>query len=215
MSGERFALDNDKEEFLKAWPGGYMENWDVYGVRAAVALEAVVAKCLAPFYSRAHDCLEIGCGLGFWTRQFLLPNFRSVTALDLLPQPPLQAPGFTYIEVPNKSYSCHGVADASIDFAWSFGVFCHLSLEANQEYLHGIFRCLRPGGRVALFYSNNDRRWPRIPEGEQKRPAHGHPFWCRNDFATTAQMFEQAGFVGMRDLMPELIDTMIYGEKPR
>ena len=34
----QFNNDNTKEQFVKQWPTGYCENWDVYGPKAANGL---------------------------------------------------------------------------------------------------------------------------------------------------------------------------------
>jgi hypothetical protein len=63
--------DNSKEVFLKTWNGGYRENWAVYGKASGKSEEEVVSRCLAPFYDSEKTCLEIGCGLAFWTDKYL------------------------------------------------------------------------------------------------------------------------------------------------
>lgn len=200
--------DNSKEVFLKTWPGGYRENWAVYGKASGKTEDEVVAKCLSPFYGKSKACLEVGCGVGFWTEGYLAKNFQQVIALDLLPTVKFHHRNITYIEVPDRDFSCYRVGDNTIDFCWSFGVFCHMSLEACEQYVNAIFRKLKPGGEVALYFSNSDRRpagGPFDPEVVQ---------WVKNDFATTEAMLKSAGFVDARDLMPDLFDTMIYGRKP-
>jgi SAM-dependent methyltransferase len=204
---KEYLTDNSKEVFLSTWPGGYTENWAVYGEMSGKSEEDVVAKCLSPFFSREKIVLEVGCGKGFWTEKYLAANFKKVIALDLLPSVNFKSSNIHYIEVPDRDFSCFGVEDESIDFCWSFGVFCHLSIEACQEYMEAIFRKLKPGGCVSLYFSNSERR-PKdcsfSPEVIQ---------WVKNDFATTETMMTIAGFKTIRDLMPDLKDTMVYGEK--
>ncbi len=209
--------DIAKEVFLKTWPGGYRENWEVYGKASGQKEEDVVRKCLAPFYNKEHVCLEIGCGLAFWTDQYLAPNFKQVLAIDILPvqdfgKVKLKHTNILYIEVPDRDFSCYGIEDNSVDFVWSFGVFCHLSLEANQQYLHGMYKKCKPGAKVALYYSNNDRR-PHYKKGEIPQVDPNQPMWCNNDLEISTQMMINAGFTDIKDLMPELFDTMIYGTK--
>ncbi len=210
MKKDEGSMNTSKKTFLKTWPGGYKENWDVYGAASGKTEEEVVSKCLSGFYSKTKDCLEVGCGVGFWTEKYLAKNFRTVTAIDLLPSVKFDAKNIKYIEVPDQDFSCFGVADSSIDFCWSFGVFCHLSLKACQEYLHSIFRTLRPGGEVALYFSNCERR----PGCYTQEITADVVPWVKNDYETTRQMLVNAGFEDTFDLMPDLFDTMIFGMKP-
>jgi cyclopropane fatty-acyl-phospholipid synthase-like methyltransferase len=133
-----------------------------------------------------------------------------VIALDLLPSVEFKGKNIRYIEVPDRDFSCYGVDENSVDFCWSFGVFCHLSIDACRKYVKSIFSKLVSNGEVALYFSNNDRR--PLPEN--------HPFmedevqWVKNNFSLTESMLKEAGFVDIKDLMPDLFDTMIYGRKP-
>lgn len=203
--------DPTKAAFLRTWPGGYRENWDVYGAASGISLDMVLNKCLRPYYNPDHVALEIGCGLGFWTRDYLAPYFRDVFALDLLPNIPGQPDNVHYQEVPDRDYSCYGIPDRSIDFTWSFGVFCHLPLSAVQTYLHSIFRVLKPGGKVALYFSNSDRRPGRCtPDNNSENDI----VWVDNNWNKTEQMLAQSGFTGIVDLIPELFDTIAGAQKP-
>jgi len=197
-----------KEAFLKTWPGGYRENWEVYGKASGVTEEAVVSKCLAPFYNPNHTVLEIGCGAGFWTEKYLAPNFKSVIALDLLPNPILAGNNIKYIEVPDRNYECFGVADNSANFVWSFGVFCHLTLDSIQKYLESAHRKLIPGGKAVFYFSNKDRR----PCKATTENLPSEIIWVENDFVTSKAMLNQAGFINVKDIMPELFDSMVYAE---
>lgn len=208
QENEKSLVDNSKSVFLKTWPGGYRENWNVYGKASGKREDDVVSQCLSPFYGIGKSALEIGCGVGFWTEKYLSPNFKNVTALDLLPSVGFKAKNVKYIEVPDRDFSCYGVADSSIDFCWSFGVFCHLSINACAEYVSSIYSKLKPGGEVSLFFSNNDRRQA---GGEFDKDIVQ---WVKNNFQTTEIMLASAGFIQIRDLMPSLFDTMIYGKKP-
>lgn len=203
-------VDASKEGFLATWPGGYRENWVVYGKMSGVSEEEIVSTCIAPFRNQAHTALEIGCGLGFWTDRHLAPYFREVVALDLLADPKLTSPNVRYIEVPDRDFSCFGVEDESIDFAWSFGVFCHLTLEAQQSYVEAVFRKLRPGGHAALYFANIERR----PGTASRENTELQVPWVENDWARTRAMLEAAGFIEIRDMVPHLPDTMAYGRKP-
>ena len=59
-----------------------------------------------------------------------------------------------YIENQNQQYNCNYIESNSLDFVFSFGVFCHLSLEANDKYLQDIIRVLKPNAKALLFYAD-------------------------------------------------------------
>ena len=203
-------VDASKEGFLTTWPGGYRENWTVYGKMSGVEENEIVNTCIAPFRNPQHVALEIGCGLAFWTDRHLAPFFREVIALDLISDPKIISKNVRYIEVPDRNFDCYGVEDSSIDFAWSFGVFCHMTLAAQALYVEAIFRKLRSGGQAALYFANIQRRpgTASIANTELQVP------WVENDWARTHAMLERAGFVEIRDMVPHLPDTMAYGRKP-
>lgn len=198
-----------KKAFLEAWPGGYGENWSVYGKLSGVSEDQLVSKTLSPFFNKEHVAMEIGCGIGFWVNKYLCPNFQSVVGLDLLPLVNSEHPNFRYIEVPDRNYDCFGVEDDSIDFCWSFGCFCHIPIDCIQKYLNSIFRKLKRGGSASLYFSNMERR----PGVCSVHNNEDQIIWVENDMETTIRMMESAGFTCVTDLMPELFDSMVHGKK--
>jgi SAM-dependent methyltransferase len=55
----------------------------------------------------------------------------------------------------NMQFDCKNIQDESIDFAFSFGVFCHLSASACESYLKDVFRVLKKGGTAIFMYSDD------------------------------------------------------------
>lgn len=202
-----------KQAFLKTWPGGYTEDWNVYGKVCNMTEEEVVGTILAPFYNPKHTVLEIGCGSGYWVKKYLSPNFNKVIALDYLPAPHIAGGNVTYFEVPDRNYDCFGVEDESIDFVWSFGVFCHLTLSATQKYLYSMFRKMKNGAQASLYFSNSDRR--PLPKNRYEREPTEEEVWCVfNNWETTKNMMEKAGFVDCKEYYPTMPDTIAYCKKP-
>ncbi len=125
-----FERDTEAAVFETVWPGGYVETFEGYvNIGCGQYVEKDIAQFLLAFFDKDQHCLEIGPGRGLWTTKYLIPNFRKVTCLDVVTQ---KFEGdCDYIRIPSKDFSCAGVEDDSIDFLFSFGVFCHLSAEAQ------------------------------------------------------------------------------------
>ena len=147
-------MDYSKSDFIKFWgEEGYLETWDGHKYNWSNQIKDLVLTQIGD--KKDKDVLEIGCGAGYWTK-FLCENSRKVYAIDLLPNSPLQMDNFTYIENGDKQFNCKNLNDNSIDFAFSFGVFCHLSLKACEEYLKDTLRVLKIGGTAIFMYSDNE-----------------------------------------------------------
>lgn len=141
----------DKNFFIKAWPGGYVEpgygigNYSVYNL------------CIKPFLSADKTALEIGPGGGTFTK-FMFP-FKNLYLLDVVPKSSRipDNENISYIELKNQDYYCTGVKDNCIDFAFSYGVFCHLNNEALKTYVHSINRVLKHEGDFVFMLSNFEK----------------------------------------------------------
>lgn len=146
--------DFTKEFFQRTWgEDGYYEYFS-YGV----GIDKVCEICLYPFMNIQHTALEIGCGGGVFTKK-MVGFFKGVTAVDVIKQPPmldefLFHTRLKYIELPDQSFDLPGIPDNSIDFAFAYNVFCHLSNDAIKEYLRAVNRVLKPGGNFVFMLSD-------------------------------------------------------------
>lgn len=144
--------DYTKDFFIQSWgPSGYYENFS-YGV----GIETVCKVCLYPFVDSTVRVLEIGSGGGVFTER-IWSKAGSLTCIDVIPMPDHFMPSVKYIELVNQDYNCTGVPDHSIDFAFSYNVFCHLSNTAIKEYLQSVQRVLVPGGDFIFMLSSYGR----------------------------------------------------------
>ncbi len=162
--------------------------------------------------------LEIGCGAGFWLRKHLLPSFGQVHAVDVIPEEWVWIPKkedrsrLHYHEAGERDYQAAYVLDESIDFVWSFGCFCHLSLESINWYLHTCWRVMKPGAVASLYFSCTTKR--PVP------PLIGHVDpntvvgWTENDLPTTLAMLRSAGFTDITEVLEHGKDTMLIVRKP-
>lgn len=113
-------------------------------------------RFLEPYFDPAQTVLEIGSGGGRWT-QYLARAARLVVV-------EYNAEAFAYLferfpsarltAYQTSGFEMHGIADASIDFVFTFDVFVHLEPEGIGAYLHEIERVLRPGGVAVVHYGD-------------------------------------------------------------
>lgn len=142
-----------KTDFLNFWgDNGYIETWDGHKYNWSKEIKDLILNQLGD--KKDKNVLEIGCGAGYWTK-FLCEHSNNVIAIDLIPNSPFQLDNFTYIENKNMQFDCKNIQDESIDFAFSFGVFCHLSASACESYLKDVFRVLTKGGTAIFMYSDD------------------------------------------------------------
>lgn len=206
---------HSKSDFLRFWgENGYTENFDGY---TRHSLDSYLTL-LKSYYNKSQDCLEIGCGSGYWTTNHLAPNFRTVTAIDLLPMGNRQFPkNVKYIELEDRDYNCTGIQDETIDFVFSFGVLCHLPNSALRSYAASIYRKLRPGGRGLLMFADFKRHFTysttHFPNEEniirdkslqdkhrERTDFHGW-YYCDRD--TLDNIFKESLFSKVNDVTPD------------
>jgi cyclopropane fatty-acyl-phospholipid synthase-like methyltransferase len=141
-----------KKDFLKFWgDNGYIETWDGHGYNWSKEIQDLVLNQIGQ--DKDKIVLEIGCGGGYWTK-FLSENSLKVLAIDLIPKPLFEAENMVYFENKNNQFDCKSIEDESVDFVFSFGVFCHLSKNACENYLIDILRVLKKGGKAILMYAD-------------------------------------------------------------
>lgn len=189
-----------KEEFVNQWPGGYTECW---GGGYTPDLPSQLGAVIEQHSSRDGTCLEIGCGSGISTARILLPRFKRVIALDYLPAIQVKAPNLEYRELSSMDFTCGGLPDNSVDFVYSFGVFCHVHQQNVFTYLHHIHRVLKPGCKAMLMFANNTRY--------ADAPYCGWVFY--SDVETVRGMILKAGFVEFLDSLPNCRDTIAIATK--
>lgn len=111
-----------------------------------------------PFLGACDVILEIGPGAGRFT-EVLLPRCNrllavdtSKTMLELLRE---RFPDDQRIEYHHsRGRGFEGVPNASVDAAFSYGVFVHLQHWDIFNYLLELSRVLRPGGKGVIQHSN-------------------------------------------------------------
>lgn len=172
---------------VNLWPQGYREDFN-----SGNGVEPLL-KALDEL-PHGGKCLEIGCGDGYWTSKLLVPIFKEVVCVDIIDKP-------TYFKGEyHKQKDCllSQFGDKSFDVVYSYGTFCHLSIECQKSYLKEIKRVMR--GKGLIMFAN----WPRH---------HSLKFfnidfiddWYYNDIDITTEMLKDFKFI---DFDPTYRDTI-------
>lgn len=207
--------DFSKAYFQKVWGDqGYVEHFS-YGV----GIQKVFDVCINPFLSddppNLKNVLEIGSGGGTFT-ELILPNCQHLTAIDVIKRPQAfeEFKNFTYHELPDKSFDCGPVKARSIDFAFSYNVFCHLSNDAIKTYLKSIYKVLKKGGDLVFMLSNfehtkkHTKNWQAYSVGDLLPMGH----FYQSDETITAVVGKEWAIVS-RNMLPEHRDIIVHLKK--
>jgi len=204
-------VDITREQFIGFWgESGYQQVFD-----AGYDYGKSISKILSETAS-GKTVLEIGCGNGFWTEKFLVDKFEQIITVDLIEKPAAIAncDKVKHIKLECADYSLPGVKSRSIDFVWSFGVFCHFTNAAIDEYLKSIYRVMKKGGTAIIMFAN----WERHPDFKGRAGVYGtdvEPFcgWTCTNLETTIDQVKRAGFIECRDIMEDFRDTLLIFKK--
>jgi SAM-dependent methyltransferase len=201
-----FIDDIEKSDFIKMFGYGYYEDWKGYEYNAE---QEIVKNCLLPFYNKDHDVLEIGCGGGMWTTNYLSPNYKLIHCIDVVSPTFKLNDNIKYIEVDSKNYYCANIEDNSIDFVWSFGTFCHFSKHACEEYMKNIYKKMKSGSNGVIMFANWNRNF-KLKHIDTKDKCGN---WYYNNEQHTINMMNSLNFKNLKDMLPNFRDSLIYFEK--
>lgn len=105
-----------------------------------------------------QSVLEIGSGAGLWT-QHVIERAGSYTAVDYAARLLFEVMEHRFSKQMGKLRLQHdetatlpGVADASVDVAFSYDVFVHLKSDLVHQYLESLRRVVKPGGSILLHF---------------------------------------------------------------
>ena len=205
-----------KQNFMDLWgPEGYLETFCGYKNRNGEldSKEKIWERIIKPFENNRHVCLEIGPGGGVWTNSLSL-KFSEVYAIDVIPRSDKLNNSIKYFEVDSFDYSCSNIPDNSMDFVFSFGVFCHLPNSANDEYVKNVKRVLKPGGNAVLMFADWDTHPPlnEIEDRlEYKEKPHGFGWFYMDKNIIDGIMKKYD--IEYEDMLPDFRDRIIHFTK--
>lgn len=157
-----------KQWFNDMWKDGYYfpseyasRGYGDYGIN----LKEYLLNILKPDF----QYLEIGVGGCYWPKE-LYSYVKHMILVDVIPENGIPAQHnipkekYTWLEV--GDYNLSSIEDNSIDFVYSFDVFCHLNLAAKVKYLNSINRVLKAGHDVIIMMPN----WKHCADLVNKNP---------------------------------------------
>ena len=117
---------------------------------------SVVEHLLTPNLPPNAAALEIGPGAGRWTSA-LIPAVSELTVVDISDQAiELCRQRFGGEEnvtfMVNDGANLPEIADASIDFVWSFDVFVHIAPDDQMHYQAELARIMKPGATGLIHH---------------------------------------------------------------
>lgn len=122
-------------------------------------LRYVRDRYILPFVNDKSTAIEIGPGGGRWTQ--FLQDFERIYVVDyhqeLLDELAKNFEKENTFFVKNNGTDFPNIADSSIDFVFSFGVFVHLDIEIIDAYLEEIHRVMKNGAYAVLQYSDKTK----------------------------------------------------------
>jgi len=125
---------------------------------------SLIEHVLLPNLGDGGSVLEIGPGGGRWSESLqrradhLVLVDVTERVLDLCRERFANAPNIDYVQTDGATLP--GVADASLDFVWSFDAFVHIAPLDIASYLAEIARVLKPDGRAVVHHAGRFQRGP-------------------------------------------------------
>lgn len=156
--------------FEGKWQGGYFEGDPLdplgrssyFQMGYISVLHALYQACVRPHITPQTAALEIGPGRGAWTKTLL--GAREIWCLDALSADYNRFWSYVgeqhrsrvnYIQV--RDFSCRELPDNHFDFLFSFGTFCHICWERQQDYYRNLLPKMRPGATAFVMIADFDQ----------------------------------------------------------
>lgn len=158
-------LEKEILSFQNLWKGGTnlsSRGWDKCK-KARIKfqdIDEIARICIEPYIYSEMNVLEIGCNGGGWTWKFLEAN--KVIGFDVLSAKHTEFwrnmgnhEHVSYFQV--DDFNCNEIDDDSIDYIFSYDVFCHISYSGASAYLKNLYSKLRKGANCFIMIADADK----------------------------------------------------------
>ena len=158
-------LKKEIEGFQKIWKNGYRTGYSQK--RNQRGVEEYIRKNM-----KGKCCLEIRCGGGQWSKFIYNLNiFDKIYCIDVLSEEHNQFWAYVgeekkdkivYVHV--KDFSLDFIKENTIDYVFSYDVFCHISYSGQKEYLKSLYKKCRLNSRLFIMYADARKYLSSEPE---------------------------------------------------
>lgn len=158
-------LNKELESFQNIWKGGYFTGYSAK--RNQKGLENYLLGNL-----EGTTFLEIGCGGGQWSKFILDLNiFNKMYCVDALSAKHNNF--WDHIGTSSKSviqyeqvnnFKLEFIEDNSLDFVFSYDVFCHISLSGAKSYISSLYKKCKTGSQLMIMYADPEKYLKSEPE---------------------------------------------------
>lgn len=158
-------LEEEISSFQNIWQGGfktgYSEKRNQRGIELYIK-ENFQGKCL----------LEIGCGGGQWSKFIYELNiFDKIYCVDVLSEEHNQFWNYVgndkkdkieYFQA--KDFSLDFIGENTLDYVFSYDVFCHISYSGQKEYLKNVYNKCKSNCKLFIMYADPCKYFNNEPE---------------------------------------------------
>ena len=155
MTIEKDKLKQELDQFQNIWHGGYFTGYSAK--RNQKGLEEYLRNNLD-----GSTLLEIGCGGGQWTKFIYELNiFKKIICIDALSAEHNEfwenlgegaKKVIQYIKVEN--FDLTEIDEYSIDYVFSYDVFCHISYSGTESYLKNLYSKCKKNCKLLIMYAD-------------------------------------------------------------
>jgi len=158
-------LESEINSFQNLWQGGFRTGYSYK--RNQKGIEDYLRKNL-----KGKCCLEIGCGGGQWSKfLYNLNIFDKIYCVDVLSAEHNQFWEYVgndkkdkieYFQV--KDFSLSVIPEDSLDFVFSYDVFCHISYSGIEKYLENLYAKCKQDCELFIMYADPKKYLLNEPE---------------------------------------------------
>ena len=121
-------------------------------------------KCIIPYINKETNVLEIGPGRGAWTLKMTELKPKSIICFDIFSAEHnsfwellgLKKKSFiSYYQVEDNK--CKELQNDSIDYLFSYDVFCHIPYSKCEEYLQNLYNKLKKDAVCVIMIADYDK----------------------------------------------------------
>ena len=164
-ASKKDKLEKELESFKQIWSGGYLTGYSKK--RNQKGLEEYLKNNLT-----GKTILEIGCGGGQWSKLIYQKNiFDKIYCVDALSEEHNNfwenvgndsKKNIEYYEI--KDFNLDFIEDNSLDYVFSYDVFCHISLSGQNAYLKSLSKKCKKDAKLLIMYADPKKYLSSEPE---------------------------------------------------